>query len=127
MIAFCPTALYYSMFCSKLTANREPRTANLHRSRVTKRAHQGICLVGLFPRKLVMCPAKVSKLRRFSKDRTTQVECLDDAFRRQLKMLANCLGKFVFVNPSSAMRVHINGDGLGDADRVSELHGALFC
>ena len=64
--------------------------------------------------------------RRLPVNRTTQIQRLDNALRRQLEIGPNQIGNHAFVNLRSAEGIDQDADRFGNANGVGQLHFAAI-
>src|SRR6266446_4612118 len=97
-----------------------------NRSRAEARGlAESVRTVRAFPSESGAATAKVAISGGSFVNRTAQVERFNNALRRQHEKLADQRGDFFFGNGGRAEGFRHNGDRLGNADGVSQLHFRL--
>ena len=87
---------------------------------------QDFGLVGLFPGELRLVATEVPVDGGLSEDRPAELEMVDDAARGQGEVFPHELIQILDGHLFRVFRVDQHRDGIGHADRIGELHFALF-
>src|SRR6266403_1301677 len=86
---------------------------------------QRIGAIRFFPREAGTRAAKVAVGRGSFVDGSAQIERFDDVFGGELEMFANEFSDLFLRNGRRTETIHHDGNGIGNADGVSELHFSL--
>src|SRR5689334_8787232 len=97
-----------------------PRSAELD----SRTGAQNFGLVGFLPAKTVFTATEVTVCSRGLINRTAQIERLDDAAWRQLEVIAHEFRQSTIADSSSAFRIDVHRNRIGNADSVGELDHA---
>ena len=84
-------------------------------------------LVTALPRNAQLFPSHVAVGSQLTVLRLAQIQHLDDAGRGQTENLRNDLLQNMFRNLAGAEGVYPNGNRIGNADGIGELHFAALC